>query len=358
MTEKRILISEAKEGMELASDLYDDNGRLIVLNGTVLNGTIIRKIKNYNIIVIKIAEKSQTDKTKYIEENGYFEKIKAKPEFRKRETKFKGSVSALKSSLNDIVVKNAEIDIVGMLKGVKEIIESNNTGDSMFNVLNCMRDYDDLTYVHSMNVALICNVFAGWLGYSQEDRDLITIAGLLHDIGKVKIPINIINKPAKLTDKEYEVIKLHPLLGYEILKQQHIDKRIKYAALMHHERYDGSGYPGKYKGRDISEIARIVAVADVYDAMTSNRIYREAICPFDVIDYFEKQINVFDPSYLLLFLKKTAETYVSNKVLLSDGRQGKIALINNNSLGKPIVIVENTSIDLSKNKEIKIIKLL
>ena len=137
-----------------------------------------------------------------------------------------------------------------------------------------------------------------------------------------------------------------------------IDERIKNAALMHHERYDGRGYPGGLSGNLIDETARIVAVADVYDAMTADRVYREGICPFDVIGYFQNEISVFDPRYLLLFLEKTAETYVSNKVLLNNGTEAKILMINKAALGRPVVMTGEEIIDLSKKKELKISKLL
>ena len=256
------------------------------------------------------------------------------------------------------MVKNTEVNLERMLKDVNKIIESNKTGNNMLDVLNCMRGYDDLTYVHSMNVALICNMIAGWLNYSESDTDLLTAAGLLHDIGKVKIPKEIICKPGKLTDSEYEIIKNHTVFGYEILKDCQIDRRIKNAALMHHERYDGRGYPNGLSGNQIDEIARIVAVADVYDAMTADRVYREGIYPFDVIGYFQNEIAVYDPKYLLLFLEKTAETYVSNKVLLTDGKEAKILMINKAALGRPVVMTGEEIIDLSKKKELKIAKLL
>ncbi len=366
MAVKRILLSEAEPGMELANDIYDDTGRMLVPYGTILNKMIIERMEEYKIVVIKINEKGGDDlykenRQKYSEihqQPGYFEKIKETEDFKAFAKTFHTSVDEFKSLLNDVVVKNTEVDLERMLEDVNNIIESNKTGNSMLDVLNCMRGYDDLTYVHSMNVALICNMIAGWLNYSEADTYILTAAGLLHDIGKVKIPKEIISKPGKLTDSEYEIIKNHTMYGYEILKDCPIDERIKNAALMHHERYDGRGYPGGLRGNLIDETARIVAVADVYDAMTADRVYREGICPFDVIGYFQNEISVFDPRYLLLFLEKTAETYVSNKVLLNNGTEAKILMINKAALGRPVVMTGEEIIDLSKKKELKISKLL
>lgn len=367
MAIEKILLSDAKPGMKLANDICDDVGRLVVPYGTVLNRTIIERMEDYKVVVIKVVKEDEQEK--FFEQNqqkdqeseqktGYFEKLKNSEGFKEFETTFNTSLDDFKTVLNDVVLKNNEVDIGQMLDGVKKIIEANKTGYSMLDALACMRGYDDMTYVHSMNVALICNMMAGWLHYSEEDTDMLTAAGLLHDIGKVRIPKEIICKPGKLTDIEYQIIKSHPTLGYDVLKDMLIDEHIKLGALMHHERYDGGGYPGRIKGNQIDEVARIVAVADVYDAMTANRVYREGLCPFDVILHFENEMAIYDPKYLLLFLEKTAETYIRNRALLSDGREAEILMINKTVLGRPVVMVGNDAVDLSRQKDIKIVKLL
>ena len=365
MALKKILLSDARPGMELANDITDNDGRLIIPYGTILDWVMIKKMDEYNIVVIKIVVreedfllKSQKKNIDKEEKPGYFEKLKSTSDFKEFENTFTQNVDELENQINNVVAKNNEFDLQLMLAGVKKIIEANKTGNSMLDVINCMRHYDDLTYVHSMNVSLICNMIAGWLNYSEEETDVLTAAGLLHDIGKVKIPKKIINKKGKLSDKEFQIIKYHPMLGYEIIKDLPIDERIKKAALMHHERYDGRGYPKGLKGNEIDEMAKIVAVADVYDAMTSNRVYREGLCPFDVISHFQNDLSIYDPKYLLLFLKKTAETYISNKVLLNNGKEAEVLMINREALGRPVVMSENKAIDLSKQHALKIVKLL
>lgn len=365
MAFKRILLSEAKEGMELANDVYDHGGRLIVPFGTVLDKEIIDKMETYQVVVIKVVEQSEIDdlfresvQSENAPTSAYFEKIRSSKEFHEFNKKFNDALDDLQVEFNNIVVNNKDIQLDKMLQMVKQVITTGMTEYNLLEMLNCMRGYDDLTFVHSMNVSLICNIIAHWLHYSQSDCDLLMSAGLLHDIGKVKIPKAIITKPGKLTDKEYKIVKMHPVLGYEILREKSVDIRIKNAALMHHERFCGGGYPRNIKGNEIDEVARIVAVADVYDAMTANRVYREGMSPFDVIEFFEENISMFDPGILMTFLKKTAQAYVSNTVLLSNGEEGKIAMINNNAVGKPVVLVGNKVIDLSKDKSIKIVKLM
>ena len=136
---------------------------------------------------------------------------------------------------------------------------------------------DRYTSGHSKRVAEYSKVIAKRMGKSVTEQEMIYRAGLLHDVGKIRIPVDIINKPGKLTDEEYDLIKIHPVTGYHILKDisEHYD--IAIAAKYHHERYDGKGYPNGLLGENIPEMARILAIADSYDAMTSNRSYRKGL---------------------------------------------------------------------------------
>ena len=136
---------------------------------------------------------------------------------------------------------------------------------------------DRYTSGHSKRVAKYAQMIAAKMGKSIEEQQKIYQAGLLHDIGKIRVPADIINKPGKLTDEEFNIIKLHPITGYRILESVSDDGFIAIAAKYHHERYDGKGYPNGLKGETIPEVARILGVADSYDAMASNRSYRNAL---------------------------------------------------------------------------------
>ena len=197
---------------------------------------------------------------------------------------------------------------------------------------------------------LISRMVGRWLRFEHHDLDILTLAGLMHDIGKLLIPSDILNKPGSLTDEEFAKIKQHPALGYEILKRQpDLDSRIKKAALMHHERCDGSGYPTGLTEDYIDNFAMIVAIADVYDAMTAARSYRSPLCPFEVISKFEEDgFQKYHTKYILVFLKQIASTYQSNRVILSDGRGCTIVMLNQNALSRPIVQFDDKScLDLS-----------
>ena len=138
-----------------------------------------------------------------------------------------------------------------MFSDVSKMIGDNRSNVHIFNMLHCIRDYDDTVFMHSVNVALICNVFGDWLRMSDADKKVLTLCGLVHDIGKLLIPKDILDKPAKLTDNEYDVVKQHVAHGYEMLKDMDIDERIKFSARDHHERYNGSGYPNGLKSDEI-----------------------------------------------------------------------------------------------------------
>lgn len=141
---------------------------------------------------------------------------------------------------------------------------------------------DRYTNGHSLRVAEYSKEIARRMKKSPREQENIYYAGLLHDVGKIRVPGRVINKPGKLTDEEYEQIKVHPVTSYHILKDIYDDKSIALGAKFHHERYDGKGYPNGLQGENIPEIARIIGVADTYDAMASNRSYRKAL-PQDVI---------------------------------------------------------------------------
>ena len=167
---------------------------------------------------------------------------------------------------------------------------------------------DRYTSGHSKRVAEYARMIAERMGKDKEEQEEIYRAGLLHDVGKIRIPNSIINKEGKLTDEEFNIIKVHPITGYHILKGIGGSHRIAIATKYHHERYDGSGYPNRIFGENIPEMARILAVADSYDAMTSNRSYRKAL-PREVVRSIieEGKGTQFDPAIADVMLQMIDE---------------------------------------------------
>lgn len=178
------------------------------------------------------------------------------------------------------------------------------TLNSIMAIANTIDVKDAYTSGHSFRVAKCSEAIARRLGWKEEEVQNIHYIALLHDIGKIGIPDAILNKPGMLTEEEFSIIKKHPVIGNEILKDIHMIEHVAEGALYHHERYDGTGYPFGLKGEDIPICARIVGIADSYDAMTSNRVYRSRLRDEEVIAEFERcSGSQFDPKLAELFVE-------------------------------------------------------
>ncbi|BBF44667.1 response regulator protein-CheY-like nd an HD-GYP domain [Lachnospiraceae bacterium KM106-2] len=364
MHNKKILVSLAKPGMKVAENVYTPSNILISPKGTTLTDYIIDRFRSYSIesISIEIPHKNPSSKPetqhfndKSRDSSTYSNRIRSSKEFKQFHKEYDESIDDFKNQMNSIIQKNDKINSEHLLEETSKLINTSRNGFHLFHMIHNLRNYDDMTYAHSINVSLICNIIGRWIGYSNEDIDLLTLAGLLHDIGKLMMPQSIISKPEPLTPEEYNLIKTHPVQGYNLIRNCALDNRIKRAILEHHERCDGSGYPYGKKSAKIHDFSKIVAIADVYDAMTATRVYRKGLCPFDVIEHFEHDGMLrYDVKFLTPFLHGVVQTYMNNSVMLNNGHIGKIIMLNTNSLSKPIVQVDNQFIDTSKDRSVRI----
>lgn len=353
----RISALQLVPGMILAKDAYDANNKLIISKGTVLTDALIIKLDLYGILFVSIEENTSTG-TPFVRPNyrqSYNDRIRSSAEFQEFQKKYNIEVESLKTSLNNVITKNTTLDVEELLNHSLKIASDVNGRVSLLDMLHNMRDYDDSTFSHCLNVSLICYLFAGWLKLSPQEIELATACGLLHDVGKLLVSKEIIQKPGKLTEPEFTEMKKHPAAGYKLLVSQHVDENIYTSALMHHERCDGSGYPFGISEGQINKYAKIVAIADVYDAMTSSRVYRDALCPFTVIEIFEEEgFQKYDVNYILTFLENVVNSYIRNRCLLSDGREGEIIFINKSKLSRPIVQCGDQYVDLSTTPGLRI----
>ncbi len=353
---KRVNTENLIPGMITAEDVYNYNNQLILPKGIILNDRTITKLAFYSILSVKVDDQvpeTSLDKASY--ELSYAERIRMSPDFVQFRKEFEEDVNNFKSVMNDVVEKGAPLDVDKLMNHTLNILDISATHPNVFDMLHCMKEYDDATYVHSMNVALICNIFARWMRMNEEEICMATVSGLLHDIGKTKIPDNIIKKPGKLTDSEYSLVQTHPQEGYRILQSSQLDPEVLNAVLMHHERCDGTGYPSHLTGDKIGKYAKMVSIADVYDAMTSARIYRGPLCPFKAIALFESEgLQKYDTQCILTFLENVVNTYLLNEVRLSNGLTGHIVFVNRNKLSAPTVQTDHGFIDLSVRPDITI----
>lgn len=352
---KRVSTSELVPGMITAEDILNYNHQLVLPKGLILTDKMITKLTFYSIFHVYVEDEIVEFGNFSDHAISYTEKLRQTSEFIQFKKDFEKDVDVLKDAVNDVIERGAPIDIDKLINNTLKSLDSNATGPGIFDMLHCMREYDDATYVHCMNVALICNVFAHWLRLSDEEIRTATISGLLHDIGKTRIPDSIIKKPSALSPQEYSIVKTHPQEGYRMLEKSAVSPSIRNAVLMHHERWDGSGYPFGITGDKIDPYAKIVAIADVYDAMTSARIYRGPLCPFKAIAIFENEgLQKYDPKYILTFLENVVNTYLLNIVRLNNGVVGKIVYINRDRLSSPTIQTANGFIDLSIHSDLYI----
>lgn len=357
-------------GMVTAIPVRTKRGQLIINPNVELTRTLISRLEFYGIASVQITEnkqvatpmetpkdpayfpaKSPVSAPSPVSDASYSQKLKSSPEFQRFQVDFTLRSQDLKNCFDAYLSDGGTVNKEELLSKTISLVSPKQTTLDVFDMLHNMRQVNDSTYAHSLNVAIISRIIGKWLHFSNEELDTLTLAGLLHDIGKTKIPDEVLNKDGKLTDEEFQMIRNHPKYGYDILKSQPLNSHIKKAALMHHERCDGSGYPMGLTMEEIDDYALIIAIADVYNAMTAARSYRAPLCPFEVIAEFEKDgLQKYKPKYILTFLENIANAYQNNRVMLSDGTSARIVLLNHRRLSKPLVQLDDGAcIDLEKS---------
>lgn len=360
MKKLKILTSQAVPGMIIEEDVYTTANQLIIPAGTKISNKVITRLKFYSIHQITVLvedelSKSLTPVPSVSKPEMYSEKVKNTREFKAFSSSVERSAERFHKQIASIVEKDAPIDEDALIADVNSVLMYARNGMHVFDMLHSMRDFDDETYFHSVNVAMISNVLGRWLNFTKRDLDTLTLCGLLHDIGKLVMPPEIIKKPGKLTDPEYDTMMTHPLRGYNILRAQKANIHVQMSAIMHHERCDGSGYPMGIKADQIDRFAKIVMVADVYEAMTAARIYRGPLCPFEVIGIFESEgLAKYDTRTVMTFLEHVNQTYLHNNVRLNDHSEGVIVMMNPTSLSRPVIQVGDDFIDLSREHDLYI----
>ena len=238
---------------------------------------------------------------------------------------------------------------------IDDILTSIMNSEEVLMVLTDAYLYDEYIYQHSFNVAMYSIAIAKEMGYSYDDIRLIGIGALLHDIGKLTIPSEILLKPGKLTTEEFEEMKLHARNGFDILRNLHsVSLLIAHCAFQHHERIDGSGYPRGLVEFEIHPFAKIIAVADVFDALTSNRVYRKKVLPSEAIEMIvEDRATLFDARVVDAFVRSVVHYANGTIVLLNDGRRGIVSKQNLVDVSRPWVrIFEENNVMLDATYEI------
>lgn len=332
--------------MELAEDVISISNGIILEANTILDKNSIAKLARHNIMCVSI-------KDAYDYATTQFEKVRASKAFHKFEETYQDNLKIYKTLTTTFFDTLEPIDTSKLLQIHDNIRGSASSGEQLLMMLyNMLPSEDDMTFSHCLNSALIGNVFGKWLGLSSEQIQILILCGFFYDIGKLKLPNKLLWKPGKLSEFEFNWMKTHTTIGYDLIKNQQLDPRIINATLMHHERCDGTGYPKKLKDDDIDMFAKYIAIVDSYEAMTSARIYRACLNPFQVISNFEKTgYEKYGRAIIYPILSHIANDQLGLTVKTNDDIIGNVILINKDNLSKPIIKSDEQLIDLSLKKD-------
>lgn len=240
------------------------------------------------------------------------------------------------------------------------LVQEASMNDNVFQLFEAVKAKDEYTHKHIVGVGVLSTLIGTWMGLDESEQSMLTLAATLHDVGKVRIADDILNKPDKLTPDEFDEMKRHTIYGYEMLRETvGLSPRIANVALQHHERMDGSGYPLRVNALQLDPLSRIVAVADVFHAMSSRRPYHEALPFYEVVKRMRQGFfGELDPNIVSVFFNNLIRNLIGKQVQLTDGRMGEVVYINPHDDISPLVKVENAFLDLSKDRSVCIMQVI
>lgn len=363
---KRIAIFDAKPEMILAKEIFSRTGRLLIRRGESLNAQRIRKLIEFGIPTLYIEDGSDYYEDTILKTNDI-----EVPDIISTETRDEAE-RVVQELMNDVKAGQT-INTHKVKHVVEDIVNELIRNHYIVTKLADIRILDDYTFAHSVNVCVLSVSTAIVMGYPKDQLQKLAMGAILHDIGKMLVPEKILNKPDVLTESEFAEMKKHSILGYELLKEQpEIPVTAALVALQHHERYNGEGYPYGIKNDNIHEHARIVAIADVYDALTADRVYKNAVLPYECVEIIIASSGYqFDPKFIRTFVEnvaiypigtivqlntgETAAVIDSNRILPTRPTVLIIADENNNEVqdGAEVDLMNNPTVFISKIKKLK-----
>lgn len=349
---KTIARMALKPGMVLADDVLSYKNELLFPKDTVITDAVIAKLQRDSIMCVDIKDAQDLATT-------HFEKVRASDNFKRFVKVYKTCLEQYKDIINDMVINKKSPDLKGLINIFAVLTSVCKTGETLLDYLyNMVPSEDDLTYSHCLNSALIAGVFGTWLSLNKDDLTTLIYCAYFYDIGKLLLPNELIWKPDRLSDQEFEKVKTHTINGFRLLQDYNLDDNIYKATLQHHERCDGKGYPSKLHENQINIFAKYISVIDAYEAMTSARIYRKAMIPLQAIANFEDTMNRYSPEILKPILLHIANSQLGMTVRLSDDTLASVILINPGYLSRPLLKSGDQIIDLSKRHDLSIVAML
>ncbi len=348
---KLITKMELQPGMILGEDI-ETQGKVLYPADTKVDRIMIEKLNRYpSVLCVTIKENIDLATTHY-------EKIRCNEHFLDFEKAHAKALMKYKEVMTEFMETGTKIPDDKLLNIYDELSSLIPAGALLLDFLyNMMPNEDELTFTQGLNSALLGGLFADWLNMNSEGRKNMILCGFYYDIGKLKLPYDLLWKPEQLTDEEYKQVKEHPVIGYELVRSLNLNSHIKNAILMHHEKMDGSGYPYQFNSTNIDIYARYMAIIDSYTAMASPRTYRNALTPLQILGIFEKNMEKYDVELLLPLMRRIADAQMGTKVVLNDDSLWEVLIIHHHKMSRPVLKNEkNQILDLLDHPELEIVK--
>ncbi|WP_139996230.1 HD-GYP domain-containing protein [Paenibacillus paridis] len=262
----------------------------------------------------------------------------------------------ISKELFESILVSRKVPLMEIRNEVLPAILQLSKNPDIFELFEAVKAKDDYVYQHNVGVGVISTLIGRWMNLDDSELSILSLAATLHDVGKIKLPLEVLNKPGKLSEVEFQLIKKHTILGYELLKgTTGLSMRIARVALQHHERVDGKGYPLGLKKENIDVFSSIVAVADIFHAMSSRRPYHEPLSFHEIVSQMSQgRFGALDPHIISLFIENMMKRLVGKQVLLTDGREGEVVYINPHNIETPLIKLADYFLDLSLERDIHI----
>ncbi|WP_419871822.1 HD-GYP domain-containing protein [Candidatus Pristimantibacillus sp. PTI5] len=258
--------------------------------------------------------------------------------------------------LFESILLSRKIPLMEIRNEVLPAIMQLSKNPDIFELFEAVKAKDDYVYEHNIGVGVISTLIGRWMNLDNSELSILSLAATLHDVGKVKLPLEILNKPGRLNEVEFQLVKKHTIFGYELLKgTTGLSLRIARVALQHHEREDGNGYPLGLKKENIDLFSSIVSVADIFHAMSSKRPYHEPMSFHEIVGQMSAgKFGALNPHIVSVFIENMMKRLVGKQVLLTDGRAGEVVYINPHNIETPLIKLADYFLDLSQERDVHI----
>ncbi|WP_055106452.1 HD-GYP domain-containing protein [Paenibacillus ihumii] len=364
----KIPVTELKPGLKIASNVYSPLGGLLLQKGKVLLPRDLDILRAFMIITVEIEEpfhpanesKAAAPASLTTKSGRAASTASASATVEVYDTvnsslhqEYDRMLHLTKTAFQSVLA--AELPIYELRRQLEALISQLKHYKVLTFTPRNMNEYDYL-YHNAILSSMTSYLIAQWHGLPQKDWMQVAFAGLLHDIGNTKIDPLILYSPNSLSGSEAEEMRMHTTYGYQLLrKTSAINEGVRLTALQHHEKMDGTGYPFHLSGDKIHIYARIVAVADIFHAMTLNRKYRKAQSPYLVLEQLKTEaFGKLDPSIVQTFVEKVTQFHNGMRVRLSNGKTGEIIFSDRNHPTRPMVSVNGEIINLMQNTSLHI----